>query len=95
MNVSDLGELWSANLWHQDHVRGTVAQWAARHAHQIDPRLSDLARALTLAPSGRVLLDGHHRYAVAGALGLTKLAVTSDPADPDFAPEWRWLWSQA
>lgn len=92
LDISEVAELWSANLWHQRHVRGTVAQWAARNAHRIDPALSDLSLPLTLTPEGRVLLDGHHRYATALALGHELLAVTSDPDDPDFSPEWRWLW---
>jgi hypothetical protein len=91
MRTADIGRMWSANLWHQEHIRGTVSEWEAKHRHLISAALSDLGSPLIVAPGRAVLLNGHFRYASAIHYGALLLPVIDDPLHPSYPDAWRWL----
>lgn len=89
MSVAEIGGMRSANTAGET----SVAEWADslpksdKRATKVRGYIEQHGQVpgyLTVTPSHRILIDGHHRYAEAEDAGLTHVPVVDDRNDPRY-----------
>jgi hypothetical protein len=91
LETAVIGRMWSANLWHARHIKGTVDDWVATCDTGTESSVAEITEPLAITPDHRILLDGHHKYLAAVKHGQLLVPVLDDPSDPRYPDGWRWL----